>query len=88
MSNVRVSAEIGDVQIFQFHETPDSLPPIIDASIAASEPATQSREEICAACPSRVTFMGMPLCTKCGCLIALKTKIAKSSCPEGKWGAE
>jgi hypothetical protein len=39
------------------------------------------RITLCRACPH---FNGH-LCAKCGCLIAMKTRLTTSTCPEGKW---
>jgi hypothetical protein len=39
------------------------------------------RIDICNVCE----FKKLRTCTKCGCLIDLKTKIADTSCPLGKW---
>lgn len=53
----------------------------------------QRRAEICAACPfftmesKTAKVLNMPTCSKCGCVIAPKTKAMGSSCPIGKWGA-
>lgn len=52
----------------------------------------QRRAELCAACPffdessHTAKALKMPTCSKCGCVIAAKTKSMTSACPIGKWG--
>lgn len=41
----------------------------------------QVRLDICNSCP----FKKDEICTKCGCMISVKTSIDYESCPEGKW---
>jgi hypothetical protein len=41
------------------------------------------RFEICKACPE--LFDLTKQCKKCGCFMALKTKLKESTCPIGKW---
>jgi hypothetical protein len=44
------------------------------------------RMAICNACPF---FMSVTQqCSKCGCVMPLKTKLAEAFCPEGKWHQE
>jgi hypothetical protein len=56
----------------------------------------QARRDICRECPfatkdQREKFIAnkglttFSRCTKCGCVIAAKTKIAGEVCPDGKW---
>jgi hypothetical protein len=52
-------------------ETPNNL----------SEEDKASRIDICNSCP----FKKDDICTKCGCIIAVKTSFEYESCPEGKW---
>jgi hypothetical protein len=40
---------------------------------------------ICNSCEHLIKFTKQ--CKKCGCLMHLKTKLAKASCPVGKWEA-
>lgn len=44
------------------------------------------RAKVCASCPE--LFKPTWSCKKCGCFMKVKVRIAVSSCPEGKWGAE
>lgn len=44
---------------------------------------SNSRYEICNSCPE--LFSLTKQCKKCGCFMALKTKLADASCPIGKW---
>lgn len=43
-----------------------------------------NRMEICNSCPELVKATKQ--CTKCGCFMTLKTKLANAECPLGKWG--
>lgn len=43
------------------------------------------RMSICNSCEHLIKFTKQ--CKKCGCLMHLKTKLAKASCPVGKWEA-
>lgn len=43
----------------------------------------ESRFDICKSCPE---FFNMTKqCKKCGCFMAIKTKLEEASCPIGKW---
>jgi hypothetical protein len=44
---------------------------------------SDSRIAICKACPELIKLTKQ--CRKCGCFMAIKTKIEKASCPMGKW---
>jgi hypothetical protein len=44
---------------------------------------SEARFEICKGCPEIVSLTKQ--CKKCGCFMALKTKLADASCPIGKW---
>jgi hypothetical protein len=48
----------------------------------AEEVATE-RLSICKACPELIRATHQ--CKKCGCLMHLKTKLEKATCPLGKW---
>ena len=49
----------------------------------AEESLSQERYSICSACPE---FMkSTKQCKKCGCFMALKTKLKDAECPIGKW---
>jgi hypothetical protein len=41
------------------------------------------RFAICQACPEFIKLSSQ--CKKCGCLMAVKTKLEKAECPIGKW---
>lgn len=45
--------------------------------------AAQARYDICKGCPF---LLPTKQCSKCGCFMKAKVKIAHSECPEGKWG--
>lgn len=44
---------------------------------------SNARIAICKACPELIKLTKQ--CRKCGCFMAIKTKIEKASCPMGKW---
>jgi hypothetical protein len=46
-----------------------------------SESFAAKRIKICQECEHYKAF----ICTKCGCLMPVKTKLKGSSCPVGKW---
>jgi hypothetical protein len=39
---------------------------------------------ICKECPFFIKITGQ--CSKCGCVMSQKTKLAEAFCPVGKWG--
>ena len=47
------------------------------------ESLANNRFSICQSCPELVKLTKQ--CKKCGCFMALKTKIAKAECPLHKW---
>ncbi len=49
----------------------------VDSSISSA------RYDICKRCPE--LFDLTKQCKKCGCFMALKTKLAEATCPIGKW---
>jgi len=49
----------------------------------ASKEKEDSRYNICLDCPQLVPVTKQ--CKLCGCLMALKTKLEKATCPLGKW---
>jgi len=49
----------------------------------ASEDLSASRMEICKACPELI--QATTQCKKCGCFMAIKTKLEAAKCPIGKW---
>lgn len=49
----------------------------------ASEEISKERYSICQSCPELVKLTKQ--CKKCGCFMFAKTKLAKATCPLGKW---
>jgi hypothetical protein len=47
------------------------------------EETRNNRFEICKGCPE--LFQITKQCKKCGCFMALKTKLKGAACPIGKW---
>jgi hypothetical protein len=47
------------------------------------EKSQEIRFDICKECPSFLKVTSQ--CKKCGCIMSLKTKLEKASCPIGKW---
>lgn len=45
--------------------------------------AAQARYDICKECPF---LLPTKQCSKCGCFMKAKVKLADASCPEHKWG--
>lgn len=69
-------------------ETPKPVRPwdLLNANKARlSDELQQERMEICKKCPFFVKFTQQ--CTKCGCIMPAKTKLADAFCPVGKWHA-
>lgn len=48
-----------------------------------SEEDAEKRFSICQQCPELLKLTKQ--CKKCGCFMAAKTKLAKATCPIGKW---
>lgn len=48
-----------------------------------SEDVQKERFNICLSCPELIKLTKQ--CKKCGCFMALKTKLENASCPIGKW---
>jgi len=44
---------------------------------------SDARFNLCSVCPELISLTKQ--CKKCGCFMALKTKLAGASCPIGKW---
>jgi len=44
----------------------------------------ERRIAICQECPEYKLFV----CTKCGCMMPVKTRLRGASCPLNKWGPE
>ncbi len=49
----------------------------------ASEDVQIARFQICDACPELIKMTTQ--CKQCGCIMKLKTKLEKATCPLGKW---
>jgi hypothetical protein len=49
----------------------------------AEEPVSNARYDICVQCPEFVSLTKQ--CKKCGCFMAMKTKLESAKCPLGKW---
>jgi predicted RNA-binding Zn-ribbon protein involved in translation (DUF1610 family) len=45
------------------------------------EEEAKRRVEICASCEHSKKVLGNPVCTLCGCPLAMKTRSSKSECP-------
>lgn len=52
----------------------------------ASEKEYERRLSICKKCPNYTVSFGVGRCRLCGCILAVKAKIAAMVCPEKKWG--
>lgn len=50
-----------------------------------SEDLATQRYDICLSCPELVKVTKQ--CKQCGCVMFIKTKIAKAECPLKKWGS-
>jgi len=48
-----------------------------------SNELAEQRFDICKTCPELIKLTGQ--CKKCGCFMALKTKLESAKCPIGKW---
>lgn len=44
-------------------------------------PFTRDRLKICKTCPANKYW----ICTKCGCVLAAKTRVYTEECPDNKW---
>lgn len=49
----------------------------------ALEELANTRYSICQACPELIKLTKQ--CKKCGCFMAVKTKLQEAKCPLGKW---
>lgn len=47
----------------------------------ATKDVIETRREICATCE----FAKLGICTKCGCVLKMKTQFVAAKCPIGKW---
>ena len=50
----------------------------------SSEEIKNERMEICRSCPFFIKITTQ--CSKCGCVMEAKTRLAEASCPVDKWG--
>lgn len=58
--------------------------PTTDGQVMASKQKAAERLAVCQACP-HARFRPVMHCVKCGCVLALKTKLKAGACPVGKW---
>jgi len=49
----------------------------------ATEEKTKERFDICQECPELIKLTTQ--CKQCGCIMKIKTKLEKATCPIGKW---
>ena len=49
----------------------------------AEKSLSDKRYNICRGCPELIKFTKQ--CKKCGCFMAVKTKLQEATCPLGKW---
>ena len=56
---------------------------MLDKENYAEEDLVKERFSICQACPELIKLTSQ--CKKCGCFMAMKTKLEKAVCPIGKW---
>lgn len=59
---------------------------MLDSSQKVSDIVSDERMSICLSCPE--LLKSTKQCKKCGCFMALKTKLKDAECPIGKWGKE
>ena len=56
-------------------------------SVLASPATLLIRKAICDPCINKSTnIAGIDMCSLCGCLLAVKMRLASAKCPIGKWG--
>jgi hypothetical protein len=73
-----------NISIPQDPETKEARPwDLIHADQRADEQVANDRYSICLSCPELINMTKQ--CKKCGCFMALKTKVKHASCPIGKW---
>jgi hypothetical protein len=63
----------------------DSVKPwdMINGSPRSTDEEADTRLKICKSCPELIKLTMQ--CKKCGCFMALKTKLQVATCPIGKW---
>ena len=49
----------------------------------ATKDLAEKRYNVCKFCPELIKISKQ--CKKCGCFMAIKTKLEKATCPIGKW---
>jgi hypothetical protein len=49
----------------------------------ASDKVATERYSLCLSCPELISMTKQ--CKKCGCFMAMKTKLTRATCPLGKW---
>ena len=57
---------------------------LFDRSDRVSREIRKDRLACCELCPS----LKAGVCTECGCVVKLKTKVASEACPLGKWNKQ
>jgi hypothetical protein len=56
---------------------------MLNPDMRVEEKVADQRYSICLSCPELINMTKQ--CKKCGCFMAMKTKIKHASCPIGKW---
>lgn len=51
----------------------------------SSDSLIKKRLRICEDCEFKKVKLKKDICSKCGCILSLKTKINSEKCPIGKW---
>lgn len=58
----------------------------MSSTLIADAERARKRMAICQSCPFAVGGNTKKyICSKCGCVLAGKTRLSGESCPEGKW---
>ncbi|HET6631529.1 MAG TPA: hypothetical protein VFG73_02320 [Rhodanobacteraceae bacterium] len=79
-------AKIAERQVATPPPAPGPLRRAVAAVLAPGD-TINARLAICAQCPHRKTRGPVAYCGKCGCPLQSKTRMARASCPDGRWGA-
>ena len=58
-----------------------TAPPVVKHNMIYDEDVLKMRWDLCSSCE----FLKDDKCSKCGCFMKVKHKLALASCPEGKW---
>jgi hypothetical protein len=56
---------------------------MINGAARVTSEESEKRFQICKSCPELIKLTSQ--CKKCGCFMALKTKLQAATCPIGKW---